>query len=66
GEDEPTTTVFVGQLSWNVDNDWLQSEFESCGEIVSAKVMMDQSSGRSRGFGFVTFTSLEGSAKAIE
>ena len=66
GEEEPTLTVFVGQLSWNVDDDWLGSEFESCGAIESAKVMLDRDNGRSKGIGFVTFTDLESSAKAVE
>lgn len=63
---EPSTQVFVGQLSWNVDNDWLRSEFENCGEVTRAQVVWDHQNDRSKGFGYVEFTSLEGSAKAIE
>ncbi|WWC67292.1 uncharacterized protein I206_101200 [Kwoniella pini CBS 10737] len=65
-EEEASTNVFVGQLSWNVDNDWLKSEFEDCGEVVSARVVFDRDSQRSRGFGYVEFSNLESSAKAIE
>lgn len=65
GEAE-STTVFVGQLSWNVDNDWLQSEFAECGEVVSARVVTDRDSGRSRGFGYVEFTTAEAAQKALE
>lgn len=61
-----STTVFVGQLSWNVDNDWLQSEFVECGEVVSARVVTDRDSGRSRGFGYVEFTTTEAAQKALE
>ncbi|PRQ74941.1 hypothetical protein AAT19DRAFT_13963 [Rhodotorula toruloides] len=61
-----STTVFVGQLSWNVDNDWLQSEFKDCGEVVSARVVTDRDSGRSRGFGYVEFTTAEAAQKALE
>lgn len=61
-----STTVFVGQLSWNVDNDWLQSEFTECGEVVSARVVTDRDSGRSRGFGYVEFTTTEAAQKALE
>jgi nucleolin len=61
-----STTVFVGQLSWNVDNDWLQSEFAECGEVVSARVVTDRESGRSRGFGYVEFTTPEAAQKAME
>ena len=49
-----TKTIFVGRLSWNVDNDWLAQEFAECGEVVNARVQMDRNTGRSRGFGFVT------------
>lgn len=66
GGDEAPRNCFVGQLSWNVDNDWLGSEFESCGEIISAKVMVDRETQRSRGFGYVEFATAEGAQKALE
>ena len=47
--------LFVGGLSWNTDDGGLQSAFEKFGEVVEAKVITDRDSGRSRGFGFVTF-----------
>jgi len=67
GEDsgEPRT-VFVGQLSWNVDNDWLESEFSECGTVVSARVVLDRETGRSRGFGYVEFATSEEATKALE
>lgn len=64
GEEEATTNVYVGGLSWNIDNDWLRSEFEKCGEIVDARVMLNRENGKSRGFGYVEFANLDGSAKA--
>lgn len=48
-EEEESKTVWVGQLSWNVDDAWLKTEFEEYGEVVSARVVMDRDSGRSRG-----------------
>jgi len=48
-EDEASKTIWVGQLSWNVDDAWLKTEFEEFGEVVSARVVMDRDSGRSRG-----------------
>jgi nucleolin len=42
-------TVWVGQLSWNVDSDWLKTEFEEYGEVESARVVNDRETGRSRG-----------------
>ena len=61
-----TKTVFVGRLSWNVDNDWLAQEFAECGEVVSARVQMDRNTGRSRGFGYVTFATTEAVEAALK
>jgi nucleolin len=59
-------TLFVGQLSWNVDNDWLSSEFADAGEVISARVQMDRQSGRSRGFGYVEFATAAAAKSALE
>lgn len=48
-----STKLFVGSLPWSVDDDVLQSTFQQHGEVVSAKVVKDRETGRSRGFGFV-------------
>jgi cold-inducible RNA-binding protein len=45
--------LFVGNLSWNVDDAALEELFREHGEITSARVITDRDSGRSRGFGFV-------------
>lgn len=45
--------MFVGSLPWSVDDDALKSTFEVHGSVVSAKVIKDRESGRSKGFGFV-------------
>ncbi|KAH7912474.1 hypothetical protein BJ138DRAFT_791249 [Hygrophoropsis aurantiaca] len=58
-------SIFVGRLSWNVDNDWLAQEFAVCGEVESAHVQMDRNTGKSRGFGYVHFTTAEAVEKAI-
>ena len=50
-----TSTIFVGGLSWNVDNEWLKSEFEEVGEVVSARVVTDRETQKSRGFGCAFF-----------
>ncbi|MBN1434649.1 hypothetical protein JW921_07805 [Candidatus Fermentibacterales bacterium] len=49
--------LFVGSLSWDTTSESLRQAFESHGEIIEAKVITDRSTGRSRGFGFVTFSS---------
>ncbi|XP_052147506.1 29 kDa ribonucleoprotein A, chloroplastic-like [Oryza glaberrima] len=54
--------VYVGNLSWGVDNAALANLFSGEGEVLEAKVIYDRESGRSRGFGFVTY----GSAEEVE
>ena len=57
--------LFVGNLSWNTDDHGLQEAFAPFGEITEAKVISDRDTGRSRGFGFVTFEDAEAADKAI-
>jgi len=64
--DSSSRTVFVGRLSWNVDNDWLKSEFEECGEVVAARVQMDRNTGKSRGFAYVEFADPASVEKALQ
>ncbi len=45
--------IYVGNLPYSVDDTELRELFEAHGEVVSAKVIMDRDTGRSRGFGFV-------------
>lgn len=47
--------LFVGSLSWSTDDAGLRSAFERFGDVLDAKVITDRETGRSRGFGFVTF-----------
>ncbi|ERN16065.1 hypothetical protein AMTR_s00030p00132070 [Amborella trichopoda] len=46
---------FIGGLSWSTSDRGLREAFEKFGHLVDAKVVVDRYSGRSRGFGFVTF-----------
>jgi RNA recognition motif-containing protein len=57
--------LFVGGLSWGTTDDGLHGAFSQFGEIVEAKVITDRETGRSRGFGFVTFANDDGATKAI-
>ncbi len=45
--------LYVGNLSWGVDDDSLRTFFESYGDVTDARVITDRETGRSRGFGFV-------------
>ena len=56
--------LFVGGLSWNTDDVGLKSAFAEFGSVVDAKVITDRDTGRSRGFGFVTFDVGDDAAEA--
>jgi RNA recognition motif-containing protein len=56
----------VGSLPWSVNDQKLQSTFEEHGTVVSAKVITDRSTGRSRGFGFVEMENSSDAKNAIE
>jgi len=57
--------LFVGGLSWAMTDADLLKAFALYGEITEAKVISDRDSGRSRGFGFVTFVRDEDAKNAI-
>lgn len=57
---------FVGGLAWATSNESLENAFASYGEILDSKVITDRETGRSRGFGFVTFSSENSMLDAIE
>jgi RNA recognition motif-containing protein len=46
-------SIFVGNLPWTVTNTDLQAKFAEFGNVISARVVSDNFSGKSRGFGFV-------------
>ena len=58
--------VHVGNLAWGVDDLALENLFNEQGKVVEARVVYDRESGRSRGFGFVTYNSAEEVNNAIE
>ena len=57
--------LFVGGLSWDTTDEGLRQAFASYGEVTEAKVITDRDTGRSRGFGFVTFAQDEDAKTAI-
>ena len=57
--------IFVGGLSWDTDDNGLNEAFSRFGDIEEAKVITDRETGRSRGFGFVTFDSEEAVQNAV-
>lgn len=59
------TKIYVGNLSWNTTDESLRQAFGQYGTVTDAIAMRDRETGRSRGFGFVTFTSEEEADAAI-
>ena len=47
--------LYVGNLSWDTNDEGLRQAFEQFGAVFEAKVITDRETGRSRGFGFVTY-----------
>jgi len=56
--------LYVGGISWGVDDDELRRHFEQFGAVRDARVIKDRETGRSRGFGFVTFESSQDALEA--
>eukprot|EP00268_Persea_americana_P010764 TRINITY_DN14398_c0_g1_i1.p1 TRINITY_DN14398_c0_g1~~TRINITY_DN14398_c0_g1_i1.p1 ORF type:complete len:271 (-),score=76.59 TRINITY_DN14398_c0_g1_i1:719-1531(-) len=60
-----SSKIFLGGLSYSTDDTSLREACSSYGEVIEARVILDRETGRSRGFGFVTFTSGEEASAAI-
>ena len=58
--------LFVGGLSWDTNDGGLRAAFERFGQVTEAKVITDRDTGRSRGFGFVSFTDPSAARTAME
>lgn len=58
--------LYVSNIAFKLREDELRQAFEPYGEIISSKIIMDRETGRSRGFGFVEFSSNEAGMAAIE
>ncbi|KAH0255883.1 RNA-binding domain-containing protein, partial [Aureobasidium melanogenum] len=61
---EPSKVLFVGGLSWNVDEDWLSKEFEEFSPV-SVRVITHADSGRSKGFSYVEFADVDAATQAL-
>ncbi|MED6139630.1 hypothetical protein PIB30_085656, partial [Stylosanthes scabra] len=64
--DTTLTKVFVGGLAWETPKEALRQHFEKYGEILEAVIISDKLTGRSKGYGFVTFKEAEAAKKACE
>jgi RNA recognition motif-containing protein len=61
-----STKLFVGSLSYSVNDDQLRDAFAAAGNVVSAKVIIDRDTGRSKGFGFVEMGSDDEAKAAVD
>jgi RNA recognition motif-containing protein len=52
-----STKLFVGSLPWSVNDNVLKETFEKYGSVLSARIVLDRDTKRSRGFGFVEMES---------
>lgn len=57
--------IFVGNLAYSVTEEDLRSVFEKYGEVTSSNIIMDRTTGRSRGFGFVEMPDKNNAEAAI-
>ncbi|XP_034908015.1 uncharacterized protein [Populus alba] len=64
--DTTYTKIFVGGLPWETRKDSLQGYFEQFGEIIEAVVIVDRSTGRSKGYGFVNFKDPDSATRACQ
>ncbi|CAI0411641.1 unnamed protein product [Linum tenue] len=64
--DTTLTKVFVGGLAWETPKDAMRDHFDKYGEILEAVIISDKLTGRSKGYGFVTFKEAEAAKKACE
>lgn len=60
------TRLFIGSLAWATTDDGLKEFFSSAGNVVSANVITDRETNRSKGFGFVEMSSDEEAKAAID
>ena len=58
--------LFVGNLSFNVQEQAVSQLFSDCGEVTSSKIITDRDSGRSKGFGFFEMSSAEEAQSVID
>ncbi|XP_020107905.1 probable RNA-binding protein ARP1 isoform X1 [Ananas comosus] len=64
--DTTLTKVFVGGLAWETQKEALRDHFHHFGDILEAVIISDKLTGRSKGYGFVTFKEAEAAKKACE
>ncbi len=63
---EPTATLFMGNLSFTVTEDDIRGAFDGCGDIISVRIATDKETGAPRGFGHLEFSDVEAAKAAMQ
>ncbi|CAG8670814.1 7346_t:CDS:2 [Acaulospora morrowiae] len=63
---EPSETIFIGNLPFEVTEDEIRGIFDQCGDIISVRLPTHQDTGKPRGFGYVTFANIATAQNALE
>ncbi|CAN8291915.1 unnamed protein product [Cochlearia groenlandica] len=63
--DTTHTKVFIGGLAWETPTEEMRSYFDQFGEILEAVIITDKTTGKSKGYGFVTFQDSESATRAV-
>lgn len=66
GEPDVKAKLFVGNLSWGTKDENLKQAFEQFGQVISAEVVIERATGRSKGFGFVQMANADEANAAAE
>ena len=65
-DNQDNKKLYVGNLPWSMTNDSLRDLFSEFGEVTEAVIISDRMSGRSKGFGFVTFATDDAAKAAVQ
>ncbi|XP_059448931.1 glycine-rich RNA-binding protein 2, mitochondrial-like [Corylus avellana] len=60
-----SSKLFIGGLSYSTDDQSLKDAFSGFGDVIEARVIIDRDTGRSRGFGFINYSSDESATSAL-
>lgn len=66
GRPSDSNKIFVGNLPWKTTAEQLREMFAVYGKVVSANIVTDKETGKSKGFGFVEMEDATGASNAIE
>ncbi len=58
--------LFVGNIEWTTTVDELGQFFSQCGDVEDARIITDRETGKSRGFGFITYIEEKDAKEAVE